>query len=106
MKWKAPEMTTTEQRGFTGVYDAEGHRADVIRRMNKGKTGAELLEIGRQRRAQAQQILTDDEVLEIRAAYRYGNPEASLNALAHRYGVSQHTIRLVVIGLRYREVAA
>lgn len=40
MKWKAPDVTET--LGFTGVYDAAGHRADVIRLLQGGRTDLEL----------------------------------------------------------------
>lgn len=65
MKWKQPTMTT-EQRGFTGTYDAAGHRVDVIALLQDGKTGAELSALHQERIAVAQLVLSDDDVLEMR----------------------------------------
>ncbi len=92
----------TEQRGFTGTYDAAGHRADVIALLQGGKTGDELMAFA----ASATRALTDDEVLEIRAAYQYGSHDANTRTLASQYGVSRETIRSLVTGLTYKAVAA
>lgn len=108
MKWKTPEMTTTtEQRGFTGVYDAKGHRADVIRLLQGGKTSVELM-------AQAvvspgpspHRKLSDEDVRVIRAiAVSSGNWRGIYSQLARRFGVSSGVIWEVINGRTYREVA-
>lgn len=89
-------MTTTEQRGFSGIYDAKGHRADVIALLQGGMTEVELTFVRR---------LTDDEVAAIRADYRFGEVGHSLNALARRFGVDDRTIWNVVNGMTHRAVA-
>lgn len=109
MKWKAPH---TETLGFTDVYDADGHRADVIRLLQGGLSSADLIERMERRRADGEQIrhtadglsLTDEEVREIRTTYRLRDPEYNGEALAARYGVTRRVINDIINGFIYREV--
>lgn len=89
--------TTTERRGFSGVYDAAGHKADVIALLQGGRTGDELI---------YNRKLTPDEVVAIRAEYRFGEAAHSTYALAARYGVSPGAVWQIVNGQTYKEAVA
>lgn len=86
----------TEPRGFSGVYDAAGHKADVIALLQGGRTSDELTYVRR---------LTEDEVAAIRADYRFGEVGQSLSSLAQRFGVDAKSIWNIIHGTTHREVA-
>ena len=93
--------TTTEQRGFTGVYDAAGHRADVIQLLQGGKMSAEIYMT-----TENQRKLSDAEVRRIRALVdASGGWHGIYSELARRFEVSNMTIARLVRGERYKDVA-
>lgn len=89
--------TTTERRGFSGVYDAAGHKADVIALLQGGRTGDELI---------YNRKLTPDEAAAIRSEYRFGEAGHSTYALAERYGVAVGAIWQIVNGQAYKTAVA